>query len=132
MHHKKPVPEIHLDLDRMRVICLWDEPRQVVMNKSRHTLTKRRSFSVRITQAGRLNKQDYDRVADHPKLPAVLRFIETMKRSKLLPLREPWPHVCDICGDSSRVFPHYDAVKKKVVWRCGAHRYSDPHHTGQA
>lgn len=132
MTYKKNPPEVHLDLDRMRVICLWDEPRQVVMNKNQHTMTKRRSFSLRITQGGRLNKQDYNRVADHPKLPAVLGFVEALKRNKLLPLRAPKLHTCDVCGDSSRVFPHYDAVKKRITWRCGAHRYVDQPHSGQA
>ena len=123
MANQKNNPEVHLDLDRMRIICLWDEPRQVILNKNEHTLVKRRSLSMRITQGGRLNKQDYNRLAGHPKLPAVLKFVEVMRRSKLLPLREAKQHVCEICGDSSRVFPHYDAEKKRVVWRCGAHRF---------
>ncbi len=132
MATKNTTPEIHLDLERMRVICFWDEPRPIMLNKSEHTLAKRRSFSLRISQGGRLNKQDYERMADHPKLPAVLRFVQAMKRSRLLPMREAGTHTCDICGSSARVFPHFDAARKKIVWRCGEHRDHAPMATGQA
>lgn len=122
---KSTVTDIHLDLDRMRVICQWDEPRQVVLNKNSMTVAKRKSVSLRVTQGGRLNRQDRERLEGHPKMPAVYSFLEAMKRNNLLPMNSLEPHTCEICGESSRVFPHYAPGRKKVVWRCGAHRYHD-------
>lgn len=122
---KKSNTEIHLDLDRMRVVCQWDEPREVVLNKHAMTLSKRRSVSLRVTQGGALNRQDKKRLAGHPTLPAVYSFLEAMKRDNLLPTRRLEPHTCEICGESNRVFPQYQPKRRKVVWRCGAHRHMD-------
>ena len=93
------------------------------MNKHRRTVSKRRSLSVRITRLGRVNKRDIERVGDHPNLPAMLSFIETMKRQKLLPVKEKPMRACAVCGATERVFPHYDRTKRRVIWLCGDHRY---------
>jgi hypothetical protein len=114
---------LHLDTERMRVICDWDEPRQVIMNKLSRTVAKRRSLSVRITRRGRVNRRDMERVDGHPKLPVMLSFIEAMKRQNLLPVQDVSVRICEVCGRTERVFPHFDRDKRRIVWLCGEHRH---------
>ncbi len=118
---------MYLDLDRMRVVCNWDEPREVVLNKDTFTIGKKRTASLRISRTGTLNKQDVLRADDDPKVNAVRSFINTMKKQKLLPMKQPEERVCAICGSTERVFPHLHPSKKGVVWLCGRHRYSLEH-----
>ncbi len=117
---------MYLDTDRMRVIYQWNESRVVIMNKNLTMLEKARKKSLRITPLGRICKRDLYKWSGHPKLRVAKQFIETLKSNKFFKNKNAELEIkCDVCGDTFRVFPHYDVKNGVVVWRCAEHRFTE-------
>lgn len=113
------------DQERKRIICRWDEPVQVVMNKKEGQINRSRMITVKVNDNGKLNSKDIRRHEKHPLFPLITRFNKLLNKIECLP-GQCDGHTCAVCGVDSGVSPSFDAKAQSVVWLCKAHLGDSP------
>lgn len=112
------------DLDRKRIICRWEEPVKIVMDKKKGCIKRSRMITVKVNNNGKLNNKDIRRHEDHPMFPFISRFNSLLKT--LHSSEDPTGHTCAVCDREHDVSPHYDAKSKSVIWLCRDHLNKSP------
>lgn len=112
------------DQDRKRIICRWEEPIKVVMNKKEGFINRSRMITVKVNDNGKLNSKDIRRHAKHPLFPYISRFNQMLNSIEHFP--EGDGHKCAVCGLEQGVSPHYDVETQSIVWLCREHLTESP------
>ena len=118
---------MRFDQDRQRIICRWEEPTKIVMNKKEGYINRSRMITVKVNDNGQLNSKDRRRHADHPMFPIIRRFNQMLNNMDCYPQCE-WEaeHVCAICGTNQGVQPHFDSGSQSLIWLCKEHLAESP------
>lgn len=112
------------DQDRKRIICRWEEPIKVVMNKKEGFINRSRMITVKVNDNGKLNSKDIRRHAKHPLFPYISRFNQMLNNIEYYPENDG--HRCAVCGLEQGVSPHYDVETQSIVWLCREHLTQSP------
>ena len=113
------------DQDRKRIICRWEEPTRIVMNKKEGHINRLRMITVKVNDNGKLNSKDTRRHEKHPMFPHISRFNKMLNKIECLP-GQCEGHMCAVCGLEEGVSPSFDVKAQSVIWLCRAHRSSSP------
>lgn len=116
---------LRYDENRQRIICCWEEPRHVVMNKKKGVIRRARMITVKVNNNGKLNNKDIRRHEDHPMFSYISRFNSMLNRIKSLPGHEGG-HTCAACGAKEGVSPYYDVRTQSIIWLCREHLDDSP------
>lgn len=116
---------MHYDQERKRIICRWEEPIKVVMNKKEGFINRSRMITVKVNDSGTLNSKDTRRHAKHPMFPYINRFNKMLNSIECFPQCEN-EHKCGVCGVQHGVNPYYDTKRQSIVWLCNEHRGDFP------
>ena len=111
---------MRFDQDRKRIICRWEEPTKVVMNKKEGVINRSRMITVKVNDNGKLNSKDIRRHENHPMFPNISRFNRMLNSIECFPQCEK-EFSCAVCGSDAGVHPHYDAKRKAIMWLCREH-----------
>jgi hypothetical protein len=112
------------DQDRKRIICRWEEPIKVVMNKKEGFINRSRMITVKVNDNGKLNSKDIRRHAKHPMFPYINRFNQMLNSIENYP--EETGHKCAVCGLEQSVSPHFDVGSQSIIWLCREHLTESP------
>ncbi|QGY41748.1 hypothetical protein GM415_16995 [Pseudodesulfovibrio cashew] len=113
------------DQDRKRIICRWEEPTEVVMNKKKGVINRSRMITVKVNDNGKLNSKDIRRHQKHPMFQYINRFNAMLNRYECFPSCEG-EYRCAVCGSEHGVSPHFDAKRQSIIWLCREHRDDSP------
>ena len=113
------------DQDRKRIICRWEEPTKIVMNKKEGLINRARMITVKVNDNGKLNSKDIQRHAKHPMFPYIRHFNKILNNMNFFPEQEDG-HKCAVCGLEEGVSPSFDVKSQSVVWLCREHLASSP------
>jgi len=113
------------DQERRRIICRWEEPTKIVMNKKEGLINRSRMITVKVNDNGKLNSKDKRRHEKHPMFPIISRFNKMLNNINCLP-GQCEGHKCAVCGLEGGVSPSYDPKTKAIVWLCREHVTSSP------
>ena len=122
---KEDAMSMRFDQERKRIICRWEEPIKVVMNKKEGFINRSRMITVKVNDNGKLNSKDRRRHADHPMFPIIRRFNQMLNSIECYPKCEN-EHQCAICGTQHGVSPHFDTRTQTIVWLCRDHLTDSP------
>lgn len=113
------------DQDRKRIICRWEEPTRVVMNKKEGLINRSRMITVKVNDNGKLNSKDIRRHGKHPMFPYIDRFSRMLNSIECFPHCEN-EHTCAVCGTRHEVSPHFDVKRQAIIWLCKDHLGQSP------
>ncbi len=113
------------DQERKRIICRWEEPTRIVMNKKEGFINRSRMITVKVNDNGKLNSKDTRRHKKHPLFPQITRFNKMLNKIDCLP-GQCTGHKCAICGSEEGVSPSFDVKTQSVIWRCRVHLANSP------
>lgn len=113
------------DQERKRIICRWEEPTKVVMNKKEGLINRSRMITVKVNDNGKLSSKDIRRHRKHPMFPYIDRFNKMLNSIACFPQCEG-VHQCAVCGSTEDVSPHYDATRQSIIWLCRDHVAESP------
>ena len=113
------------DQERKRIICRWEEPTKIVMNKKEGLINRSRMITVKVNDNGKLNSKDTRRHEKHPMFPHIRRFNTMLNTIDCLP-GQCKGHKCAVCGLEEGVSPSFDMKTQSVIWLCRVHRTSSP------
>ena len=113
------------DQDRKRIICRWEEPTKVVMNKKEGLINRSRMITVKVNDNGKLNSKDIRRHGKHPMFPYIDRFSRMLNSIECFPDCEN-EHTCAVCGVRHDVSPHFDVKRQAIIWLCRDHLAESP------
>ncbi len=113
------------DQERKRIICRWEEPTKVVMNKKQGLINRSRMITVKVNDNGKLNSKDIRRHEKHPMFPYINRFNKMLNKLNSFP-QDDESYNCAVCGSEHEVSPHYDVKTKTIVWLCREHLTESP------
>lgn len=116
---------MRFDQDRKRIICRWEEPVKIVMNKKEGVINRSRMITVKVNDNGKLNSKDIRRHAKHPLFPHIDRFNRMLNRFECFPKCEDL-YTCAVCGTQHGVNPHFDMDRQSVIWLCRDHSVQSP------
>jgi len=116
---------MRFDQNRKRIICRWEEPTKVVMNKKEGLIKRSRMITVKVNDNGKLNSKDRRRHADHPMFPIISRFNQMLNTMECHPHCE-YEHMCAVCGTVHGVSPHFNTKQQSIIWLCPEHLTSSP------
>jgi len=116
---------MRFDQERKRIICRWEEPIKVVMNKKEGVINRSRMITVKVNDNGKLNSKDIRRHQKHPLFRFINRFNNMLNRFECHP-RCDGEYKCAICGTEHGVNPHYDTERQSIVWLCREHSQESP------
>lgn len=105
------------DENRKRIICCWQEPTKIVMNKKAGTIHRTRMITVKVNDSGRLNRKDIERHSDHPMFPHISRFNALLNEMRYFAKGEGY--AAGVCGLEKNAKPHFCTETQSVVWRSG-------------
>lgn len=108
------------DDHRKRIICRWEEPVSIVMNKKKGLIKRSRMITVKVNENGKLNSKDIRRHEKHPMFPYISRF-NAMLNKIWNRSDADTEYRCAVCGMEDGVSPHFDTHAKGVVWLCREH-----------
>jgi len=123
---KEETMSVRFDQERKRIICRWEEPIKVVMNKKTGFINRSRMITVKVNDNGKINSKDRRRHADHPMFPVIRRFNKMLNTIECYPKCEDTQYVCAVCGSTHNVSPHFDTRKQSIVWLCREHLINSP------
>ncbi len=113
------------DRERKRIICRWEEPVIVVMNKKEGRINRSRMITVKVNDSGKLNNKDIRRHEKHPMFPHISRFNKMLNNVGCLP-EKCEGHKCAACEAEHGVSPHFDVKTQSIIWLCNEHLTSSP------
>lgn len=113
------------DQNRKRIICRWEEPIKVVMNKKEGFINRSRMITVKVNENGKLNSKDRRRHEKHPMFPNIHRFNKILNNINYFPEHENG-HRCAVCGLEQDVSPSYDVKRQSIIWLCRDHLTNSP------
>jgi len=113
------------DQERKRIICRWEEPTKVVMNKKEGLINRSRMITVKVNDNGKLNSKDIRRHRKHPMFHYIDRFNKMLNSIDCFPQCEDG-HQCAVCGATDDVSPHYDVRRQSIIWLCREHLTESP------
>lgn len=113
------------DHNRKRIICRWEEPTKVVMNKKEGFINRSRMITVKVDDNGKLNSKDRKRHKNHPLFPHINRFNRQLNRLDNHPAKHEG-YTCAACGSKEDVAPHFDPATQAIVWLCPRHAQESP------
>jgi hypothetical protein len=113
------------DQERKRIICRWEEPTKIVMNKKEGLINRSRMITVKVNDNGKLNSKDIRRHEKHPMFPYINRFNKMLNKMDFFP-EQGNGHKCAVCGMEQGVSPHFDVKSKSIVWLCCEHLTDSP------
>lgn len=113
------------DQERKRIICRWEEPTKVVMNKKEGFINRTRMITVKVNDSGKLNSKDIRRHEKHPLFPHISRFNKMLNKVDCLPGKCEG-HKCAVCDAEQRVSPHFDVKTQSIIWLCESHATDSP------
>lgn len=116
---------MHFDQERKRIICRWEEPTKVVMNKKEGFIKRSRMITVKVNDNGKINSKDKRRHEEHPMFPYISRFSKMLNRIECFPKCEN-EHKCAVCGVEHDVSPHFDTKRQAIIWLCAEHKADSP------
>lgn len=116
---------MRFDQNRKRIICRWEEPTRVVMDKKEGLIKRSRMITVKVNDNGKLNSKDRRRHADHPMFPIINRFNQMLNTMECHPHCE-YEHMCAECGSNIGVSPHFDPETQTIIWLCKDHMGKAP------
>lgn len=116
---------VRYDQTRKRIICRWEEPTRIVMDKKEGVIKRSRMITVKVNENGKLNSKDRRRHEKHPMFPYISRFNQLLNKMHYFPEAEDG-YTCAVCGASEQVSPHFDPRTQSVVWLCGKHSAQSP------
>jgi hypothetical protein len=122
---KEDAMSMRFDQERKRIICRWEEPTKVVMNKKEGLINRSRMITVKVNDNGKLNSKDRKRHADHPMFPIISRFNQMLNSIECYPKCEN-EYRCAVCGATRGVSPHFDTESQSIVWLCKEHLDNSP------
>lgn len=122
---KEDAMSMRFDQERKRIICRWEEPTKVVMNKKEGLINRSRMITVKVNDNGKLNSKDKRRHADHPMFPIIRRFNQMLNSIECYPKCDN-EHMCAVCGTVHGVSPHFDTKRQSIVWLCREHLDNSP------
>ncbi len=112
------------DQVRKRIICRWEEPVRIVMNKLKAKMKRTRMITVKVNDSGSLSRKDVIRHEDHPMFPTIKRFNALL--NDLRSEEKQFGHTCSVCDRDHDVCPHFDIETKSIVWLCREHLNQSP------
>ncbi len=112
------------DPNRKRIICRWEEPTEIVMNKKKGRINRSRMITVKVNDNGKLNSKDIRRHEKHPMFPYINRFNKML--NKLSDSSREGEYKCAVCGADHGVSPHFDPRTQSIVWLCRDHLTESP------
>lgn len=113
------------DQERKRIICRWEEPIKVVMNKKEGVINRSRMITVKVNDNGKLNSKDIRRHQKHPLFRYITRFNKMLNSYECFPKCEGI-YQCAVCGTDHEVSPHFDTKRQSIVWLCREHLTDSP------
>lgn len=113
------------DQQRKRIICRWEEPTEIVMNKKKGVINRSRMITVKVNDNGKLNSKDIRRHEKHPMFPYINRFNKMLNTYECFPRCED-QYKCAVCGVEHGVSPHFDVKRQSIVWLCSDHLTESP------
>ena len=113
------------DHTRKRIICRWEEPTRVVMNKKEGFINRSRMITVKVDDNGKLNSKDRKRHKNHPMFPLINRFNRQLNRLNSFPEKYEG-YSCTVCGSREDVAPYFDVKNQAIVWLCPVHHQESP------
>ncbi len=116
---------MRFDRERKRIICRWEEPTKVVMNKKEGFIHRSRMITVKVNDSGRLNSKDIRRHEKHPLFPHINRFNKLLNKVDCLPGRCEG-HRCAVCDTMAKVNPYFDVKRQSLIWLCPDHVADSP------
>lgn len=116
---------MRFDQDRKRIICRWEEPVKVVMNKKEGVINRSRMITVKVNDNGKLNSKDIRRHKKHPMFPYINRFNNMLNNYECFPQCEG-QYKCAVCGEEHSVSPFFDTNTQSILWLCREHLASSP------
>lgn len=116
---------MRFDRERKRIICRWEEPTKIVMNKKEGLINRSRMITVKVNDSGKLNNKDMRRHAKHPLFPHISRFNQMLNQEDCLPGKCEG-HVCAVCSSMAGVNPHFDVKTQSIIWFCSEHATESP------
>lgn len=102
------------DENRKRIICRWEEPTKIVMNKKEGLIKRTRTITVKVNDSGRMNSKDIKRHAEHPLFPHISRFNFLLNEMRYFAQGDGY--TCGACGLEENTTPHFDPSTESVVW----------------
>lgn len=116
---------LRYDQDRRRIICRWEEPTRIVIDKREGTIKRSRSISVKVSETGKLNSKDSARHAEHPMYRHISNFNSKLNKMNYFPLKHEG-YKCSVCGSERDVNPHFDVNGQNIIWLCRDHQRISP------
>lgn len=116
---------VRYDQDRKRIICRWEEPIKVVMNKKQGLIKRSRMITVKVNDNGKLNSKDIRRHEKHPMFPYINRFNKMLNQLDSYP-QDGKGFRCAECGAEQGVSPHFDVESQSIIWLCREHLTRSP------
>ena len=113
------------DQERKRIICRWEEPTKIVMNKKEGVINRSRMITVKVNDNGKLNSKDIRRHAKHPMFPYINRFNTMLNSIDCFPSCQD-EYKCAVCGLEQGVSPHFDVKTQAIIWLCHEHLVNSP------
>lgn len=115
---------LRYDQDRRRIICRWEEPTRIVMNKREGTIKRSRAISVKVSETGKLNAKDTRRHQGHPMYRHISLFNNKLRKMNFFPSQDGYK--CSVCGSEESVNPHFDVNGQNIIWLCKRHQHASP------
>jgi len=116
---------MRFDQDRKRIICRWEEPTKIVMNKKQGVINRSRMITVKVNDNGQLNSKDIRRHEHHPMFRYISRFNKMLNSMECFPRCEK-EYTCAVCGTDQDVSPHFDAKRQAIICLCREHLRDSP------
>jgi len=113
------------DQERKRIICRWEEPTKIVMNKKEGVINRSRMITVKVNDNGKLNSKDIRRHAKHPMFPYINRFNRMLNSIDCFPSCQD-EYKCAVCGMEQGVSPYFDVKTQAIIWLCHEHLTNSP------
>jgi len=120
MRSKGKTMSMRYDENRKRIICRWEEPVRVVMNKKKGLIRRIRMITVKVNDSGRLNSKDIRRHEKHPMFPLISRFNQLLNNARCFSGLDEG-RKCAACGLENGASLYYDALTHSLIWRCKEH-----------